>query len=126
MAAVERHQTRTGQVVGGRQMPSMSGIVVHGDTVYLAGQVAHGAPREIRAQTQAILDNIDAQLASVGSNKSKILTANIWIVDFADFGGLNEVWNAWIDPDSMPARACVRADLASPDFLVEIMVTATR
>ena len=104
----------------------MSGIVVHGDTVYLAGQVAHGAPREIRAQTQAILDNIDAQLAAVGSNKSKILTANIWIVDFADFGGLNEVWNAWIDPDSMPARACVRSELASPDFLVEIMVTAAR
>ncbi len=124
--AIERHQVRTGRIANGRQMPSMSGIVIHGDTIYLAGQVAHGAAHDIKAQTRAILDNIDAQLASVGSNKSKILSANIWIADFADFGGLNEVWNAWIDPDDMPARACVRAELASPNFLVEIMVTAAR
>lgn len=124
--AIERHQTRTGQMVNGKQMPSMSGIVVHGDTIYLAGQVGHGAEVEIKAQTKVILDNIDAQLASVGSNKSKILSANLWITDFANFGGLNEVWNAWIDPDNMPARACVRSELANPDFLIEIMITAAK
>jgi len=124
--AIERHQTRIGQNVNGRQMPSMSGIVVHGDTIYLAGQVGHGAAVEIKAQTKVILDNIDAQLASVGSDKSKILSANLWITDFANFGGLNEVWNAWIDPDNMPVRACVRSELASPDFLIEIMITAAK
>ena len=123
---IERHQPRTGKAVNGKQMPSMSGIVVHGDTVYLAGQVGHGAPVEIKAQTKVILDNIDAQLASVGSDKSKILSANLWITDFANFGGLNEVWNTWIDPDNMPARACVRSELANPDFLIEIMITAAK
>ncbi len=123
--AIERHQPRTGQVVNGRQMPSMSGIVVHGDTIYLAGQVAQ-AGDDIRAQTRNILDNIDAQLASVGSDKSKILSANLWITDFENFGGLNEVWNAWIDPENMPARACVRSELARPDLLIEIMVTAAK
>ena len=82
--SIERHQPKTGQVVNGKQMPSMSGIVVHGDTIYLAGQVGHSGG-DIKTQTQEILDNIDAQLASVGSNKSKILSANLWITDFADF-----------------------------------------
>ena len=122
---IERHQPKTGQVVNGRQMPSMSGIVVHGDTIYLAGQVGHSGG-DIKAQTQEILDNIDAQLNSVGSNKSKILSANLWITDFANFGGLNEVWNAWIDPENMPARACVRSELARPDLLIEIMITAAK
>ena len=123
--AIERHQPRTGKAVNGKQMPSMSGIVVHGDTIYLAGQVAQDGG-DIKAQTQNILDNIDAQLASVGSNKSKILSANLWITDFENFSGLNEVWNAWIDPDNMPARACVRSELARPDLLIEIMITAAK
>ena len=123
--AIERHQPRTGKAVNGKQMPSMSGIVVHGDTIYLAGQVAQDGG-DIKAQTQNILDNIDAQLASVGSNKSKILSANLWITDFENFSGLNEVWNAWIDPNNMPARACVRSELARPDLLIEIMITAAK
>ena len=123
--AIERHQPRTGKAVNGKQMPSMSGIVVHGDTIYLAGQVAQDGG-DIKAQTQNILDNIDAQLASVGSNKSKILSANLWITDFENFSGLNEVWNSWIDPDNMPARACVRSELARPDLLIEIMITAAK
>ena len=123
--AIERHQPRTGKAVNGKQMPSMSGIVVHGDTIYLAGQVAQDGG-DIKAQTQNILDNIDAQLASVGSHKSKILSANLWITDFENFSGLNEVWNAWIDPDNMPARACVRSELARPDLLIEIMITAAK
>ena len=123
--AIERHQQRHGKVVNGKQMPSMSGIVVHGDTIYLAGQVGHGGG-DIKAQTREILDNIDAQLASVGSDKSKILSANLWITDFDNFGAMNEVWNAWIDPDNMPARACVRSELARPEFLIEIMVTAAK
>ena len=123
--AIERHQPKTGQVVNGKQMPSMSGIVVHNDTIYLAGQVGHSGG-DIKAQTQEILDNIDAQLASVGSNKSKILSANLWITDFANFSGLNEVWNTWIDPENMPARACVRSELARPDLLIEIMITAAK
>ena len=123
--AIKRHQPKTGQVVNGKQMPSMSGIVVHNDTIYLAGQVGHSGG-DIKAQTQEILDNIDAQLASVGSNKSKILSANLWITDFDNFGGLNEVWNTWIDPENMPARACVRSELARPDLLIEIMITAAK
>ena len=123
--AIERHQARHGKVVNGMQMPSMSGIVVHGDTIYLAGQVGHTGT-DIKSQTQEVLDSIDAQLASVGSDKSKILSANLWITDFANFGAMNEVWNAWIDHDNMPARACVQADLARPQFLIEIMVTAAK
>ncbi|MHA1537187.1 MAG: RidA family protein [Alphaproteobacteria bacterium] len=107
--------------------PRMSQIVIRGDTIYLAGQVAMDKPgAPIGEQTKAILDNIDAYLAEAGSDKSKLLTATIWITDMADFAGMNAAWDAWVDPANPPCRACVEARLASPDFNVEIMVVAAK
>ena len=107
--------------------PRMSQIVVHGDTVYLAGQVALDAPgASVADQTRDILQRIDQYLEEAGSSKSKSLAATIWLSDMDTFNEMNEVWDAWIDPDHPPARACVEARLAAPVFLVEIRVTAAR
>lgn len=105
--------------------PRMSQVVKHGDTVYLAGQVAldaKGAP--VRDQTKNILDRIDALLAEAGTHKSKVLSATIWLSDMATFKEMNEIWDAWIEPENPPARACVESTLAAPDFTVEIGVIA--
>ena len=106
--------------------PRMSQGVVHGGVVYLAGQVALEAPGEsIANQTKAILARIDGFLAEAGSNKSKILSATIWLTDIASYDEMNGVWDAWIDPANPPARACVVSPaLAAPQFNVEIMVNA--
>lgn len=106
--------------------PRMSQIVVHGTTVYLAGQVAQGAPgASAEAQTRDILNKIDEYLEEAGSHKSKVLAATIWLTDMANFAEMNKVWDAWIDPKNPPARACVQSPaLAAPQFTVEIMVTA--
>lgn len=108
-----------------RDNPRMSQIVKHDGRVYLAGLVARGAPRApVAEQTADILQQIDAMLAEAGTSKKKLLTAQIWLVDIREFAAMNGVWNAWLDADSAPARACVEARLASPDYAVEIMVTA--
>jgi len=105
--------------------PRMSQAVVHGDTVYLAGQV--GAPGEsVTVQTQAVLASIEKLLAQTGSDKSKILTATIWLADMADFAEMNAVWDKWILPDQTPGRATVEAKLAAPQYTVEIMVVAAK
>lgn len=105
--------------------PRMSQVVVYGDTVYLAGQVAQEAPgASVADQTRDILQRIDQYLAEVGSDKSKALAATIWLADMDTFAEMNDVWDAWIDPANPPARACVEARLAAPQFTVEIMVTA--
>jgi enamine deaminase RidA (YjgF/YER057c/UK114 family) len=106
--------------------PRMSRCVVRGDTVYLAGLTASDTSQDIKGQTRQILDKIDHYLAQAGTDKSKLLSANLWIKDMALFADMNSVWNAWVDPQNPPARACVRADLARPEVLVEIMVTAAR
>ncbi|MDJ0947578.1 MAG: RidA family protein [Alphaproteobacteria bacterium] len=107
--------------------PRMSQIVVRGDTVYLAGQVAtNNAGQSVTNQTREILDKIDGYLAEAGSDKSKLLSANIWITDMADFAEMNAVWDAWVDPENPPARACVEAKLAAPEYTVEIMVVAAK
>ena len=101
----------------------MSQAVVHGDTVYLAGQV--GAPGEsVAAQTRAVLAQMDRLLAEAGSDKSRILTATIWLADIADFAEMNSVWDDWVDPANPPARATGESRLAAPEYRVEIMVTA--
>jgi len=102
----------------------MSQAVIHGDTVYLAGQVAEGA--DVAAQSRAALAEVDRLLAAAGSNKSRILTCTIWLADIADFAAMNAVWDAWIDPANPPARATGEAKLATPDFKVEFIVTAAR
>ena len=106
--------------------PRMSRAVIHGDTVYLAGHVSKEPAGSVRGQTEAILLNIDARLAEAGSGRSKLLSANIWLADIATFDEMNAAWDAWVDPANPPARATVEARLASPDYLVEIMVIAAR
>jgi len=103
----------------------MSQAVIHGSTVYLAGQV--GAPGEsVTAQTREVLANIEDLLARTGSAKSKILSATIWLADMADFAEMNAVWDAWIDGKDAPARATGEAKLATPDYKVEIIIVAAR
>jgi enamine deaminase RidA (YjgF/YER057c/UK114 family) len=102
----------------------MSQSVVHGDTIYLAGQVGSGA--DVTAQTKDMLSEVDRLLADAGSNKSQILTATVWLADIAHIADMNAVWDAWIDPKNPPARACVEARLATPDYLVEVMITAVK
>jgi enamine deaminase RidA (YjgF/YER057c/UK114 family) len=107
--------------------PRMSKAVVHGDTVYLAGIVADVPKGKSTAeQTQNILSQIDGFLARAGTDKSKVLSANIWITDMANFAEMNGVWDAWLSPGNAPARATVEAKLASPEYKVEIMVVAAR
>ena len=103
----------------------MSQVVVHGDVVYSAGQVAQNAPgASVAEQTRDILSSIDRLLAAGGTDKSKLLTANIWLSDIATFDEMNEVWDAWVSPGNTPCRACVESKLAFPKYTVEIMVTA--
>ena len=100
----------------------MSQAVAHGDTLYLAGQVANDTSVGTGGQTEQIVAKIDALLAEAGTDKSKLLSATLWITDMANFGEMNEVWDAWMSPGNTPARACVEAPLAAPPYLVEIMV----
>ncbi len=104
--------------------PRMSKAVVHGNTVYLAGQVADDAGQDMGGQTRQVLDTIDKYLEQAGSGKSKLLSAVIYITDMRLFQQMNEVWDAWVDPDNTPARATVQAQLARHGLLVEIMVIA--
>lgn len=103
----------------------MSQAVIHNNTVYLAGQV--GAPGEsVTAQTQEICNKIDRVLEECGSSKSKMLQATIWISDMAYFAEMNAVWDAWIDPNNPPTRACGESKLATPDYKVEIIIVAAK
>ena len=102
----------------------MSQIVIHGDTVYLAGQVANDSKADITVQTQQVLQKIDALLAEAGSDSSKILSAQIWLTSMGHFAQMNEVWDAWVPEGHAPGRACIEARLASPDLLVEIGIIA--
>lgn len=104
----------------------MSQIVIHNDTVYLAGQVANDFDADISTQTQQVLDKIDALLDEAGSDRSKMLSAQIWLTSIGYFSAMNEVWDAWVPEGQAPARACTEARLAHPDLLVEIGVIAAR
>ncbi len=107
--------------------PRMSQIVVHGDTVYLAGVVANNASGEsVTKQTQDVLSIIDGHLKKAGSDKSKLLSATIYLTDMNSFAEMNAVWEGWVSAGNTPARATVEAKLASPKYNVEIMVTAAR
>ena len=104
--------------------PRMSQIVVHGDTVYLAGLVADDASVDVAGQTQQILAKIEAYLKEAGSDKSKMLMATIWLADIKTFDQMNKVWDTWVPQGNPPARACVESKLARPDIKVEIRVIA--
>ena len=104
----------------------MSQAVIHGATIYLAGQVADDPSADVAGQTRQILAKIDGLLAEAGSDKSKLLSANVWLSDISTFDQMNSVWDEWITPGKPPARACVESRLARPEFKVEIMVVAAR
>jgi enamine deaminase RidA (YjgF/YER057c/UK114 family) len=107
--------------------PRMSQVVVHGNTVYLAGVVAHKAAGEsVTKQTQEVLSIIDSHLAKAGSDKSKLLTATIYLTDMKNFAEMNAVWDGWVSAGNTPARATVEAKLAAPQYGVEIMVIAAK
>lgn len=102
----------------------LSRIVIHGDTVYVAG-VTSTAAGGIAAQTRDVLDKIDGYLARANTDKSRLLSVQIWLKDIErDFAGMNEVWAQWAPPRAMPTRATCEARLAAPELLVEIIVTA--
>ncbi|MDH3759867.1 MAG: RidA family protein [Gammaproteobacteria bacterium] len=113
---IEKHHTS----------PRMSQLVIHGDTIYLAGQVANDQEADITTQTEQVLEKIDEYLNEAGSDKSKILSAQIWLSNMAYFGEMNHVWEAWMPPGYAPARACIEARLAQPGLLVEIGIIAAR
>ena len=105
----------------------MSQVVVHGNTVYLAGVVANKAKGEsVTQQTQEILSIIDGHLAKAGTDKSKLLQATIWLQDIRTVDEMNKVWDAWVTSGHTPARACIEALLQGPDRKIEIQVTAAR
>jgi enamine deaminase RidA (YjgF/YER057c/UK114 family) len=107
--------------------PRMSGAVVHGDTVYLAGQVATTtAGQSVAEQTKEILSIIDGLLAEAGTDKSKLLMVNIWLTDMATFQEMNGVWDSWVAQGNTPARATVEAKLAASQYKVEIAVIAAK
>ena len=107
--------------------PRMSQVVVHGDTVYLAGIVANKTAGEsVTKQTQEVLSIIDSHLAKAGSNKSTLLTATIYLTDISTFAEMNAVWDGWVAPGHTPARATVEAKLAAPQFTVEIACIAAK
>ena len=114
---IQRHETG----------PRMSRVVVHGDTVYLAGLTAEKTVgQSVADQTREILGRIDAHLAQGGTDKTKLLQAVIWLQDIRNVDEMNKVWDAWVAPGCTPARACIEARLQSPAKMVEIQVTAAR
>lgn len=101
----------------------MSEAVVYNGLIFLAGQI--GAPgTSVRKQTEAALAEVDRLLAAAGSDKTRILSAQIWLADIADFAEMNAVWDAWVAPGHTPARATGESKLAAPDYKVEVIVVA--
>jgi enamine deaminase RidA (YjgF/YER057c/UK114 family) len=107
--------------------PRMSQAVIHGSTIYLAGQVADQAKgKSVSDQTKEILAAIERLLSEAGSDKTKILSATIYLADIATFAEMNAVWDAWVPPGHAPARATVQARLAAPVYTVEIACIAAK
>ena len=102
----------------------MSRIVIHQGTVYLCGQVGVDFSAGVGQQTQETLAKIDALLAEAGTSKERILSATVYVKDMADFQAMNDVWDAWVPAGFAPARACVQAEMARPEILVEITIIA--
>ena len=101
-----------------------SDAAIHAGTVYLAGQVPDDPSQDIVGQTRQVLATIDRLLAEAGSDKTRILRAQVFLADIADFAGMNAAWDAWVAPGNSPPRATVEARLARPEWRVEIVVTA--
>jgi enamine deaminase RidA (YjgF/YER057c/UK114 family) len=101
-----------------------SEAAIHAGTVYLAGQVADNASQDIGGQTRQVLAAIDRLLGEAGSDKTRILRAQVFLADIADYDGMNAAWDAWVAPGAAPPRATVETRLARPEWRVEIVVTA--
>lgn len=104
----------------------LSDMVIHDNTIYLAGQVADDAKADAASQARQVLAQIDRLLAEAGSDKTKILSATIFLPSMADFPVLNAAWEAWVPAGQCPARATVEAKLAAPDYKVEIQIIAAK
>lgn len=104
--------------------PRMSQCVVHNGVAYLAGVVAKDTSANVKGQTEQILKEIDRLLKEAGTDKTKILKANIWLSDISTFAEMNSAWDAWVPKGHTPARATVESRLATPAYTVEIMVEA--
>lgn len=104
--------------------PRLSEACIHNGTVYLAGQVASDATLDIRGQAEQVLASIDALLAEAGSDKSRILRAQVFLADMRDYAAMNAAWERWVPAGRTPARATVEAALAKPEWKIEIVVTA--
>ncbi|WP_334188058.1 RidA family protein [Noviherbaspirillum sp.] len=102
----------------------LSEMAVHNGTVYLAGQIAEDTTQNIAGQTREVLGHIDRLLAEAGSDKSRILMCQIYLADLKDFAEMNAAWDEWVADGNAPPRATVQAQLAKPEWLVEIVVTA--
>jgi enamine deaminase RidA (YjgF/YER057c/UK114 family) len=102
----------------------MSEACIHGGIAYLAGQIPVTPGADIETQTREVLSEIDELLAKCGSDRTRILRAQVYLADIADFDGMNRAWDAWVAAGQAPARATVEARLANPDWKVEIVVTA--
>lgn len=101
----------------------MSQIVIHNQTIYLSGQVGN-SEEDIKTQTLTCLEKVEKLLQEVGSDKSKLLSATVWLKSMSDFAAMNEVWDKWFEGVQPPARACGESALARPELLVEITVIA--
>lgn len=102
-----------------------SRVVVYNGMVFVGGMVANDRSQDIQGQTKQTLARIDGYLAEAGTDKSRLLTAQIWIKDIVnDFAGMNEIWNAWTAPNAAPTRATAQCEMGAPDVLIEIIVTA--
>lgn len=102
----------------------LSEMAVYNGTIYLSGQIPEDTSVNIQGQTRQVLESIDGLLAQAGSDKSKILHAQIFLPDLGDFAAMNEVWEAWVVPGHTPTRATVQAALANPKWKIEVVVTA--
>jgi enamine deaminase RidA (YjgF/YER057c/UK114 family) len=107
-----------------RGQPIISQAVVHGDVAYFAGITPNPIVGDIKAQTAQVLRRVDELLNLAGTDKSKLLSAQVWIADMRLFEDHNSVWNEWVDPANPPVRACLTTDFWRPGMLVEVMVVA--
>ena len=106
--------------------PRLSQVAIHGDTVYTAGIVADDTNADVAGQTGQILDKIDRYLKEAGTDKTRILTATIWLASIKDFAEMNSVWDQWVPKGNTPARACIESKLAAPQYRGEIRVIAAK
>src|SRR5258706_15905379 len=102
----------------------LSEVVIHGNTIYLAGEVPDDPTKDITGQTEEVPAKIGKLLKQAGSDKTKILSAQIFLPDMKDFAGMNVAWEKWVVPGQTPARATIEAKLANPAYKVEIMCVA--